>query len=329
MTSETRNTDNSWQSGQAWVQGISYSDLHTSFWFDYNDIAAGYLTRTGFFTRPDIRETEGAFAYTFRPAHGPLLAHSIRAYTDRIWDHTAVPLDFHFDPTYSMSFKHRTNLAFFLGFDQSRLRPSDYSALSNDVEYHSHTAGASFYTSPGPSIAIEVSGYAGEVIHYSPVSGQGPSPVGVASNHLNFEVKPLRPLDLRSSYEFDHFTDLATGAVAYDNHQVVTRWNYQMDKAWSLNFIGEYLATLPNSAYTGLANNKDVFGDVLLTFLPHPGTAFYIGFTTDYVNLNADLCTRGPDGLCSSSAPILPRTDSSMLNDQRILYVKINHLFRF
>lgn len=329
VTSETKNTDNSSQSGQGWVQGVSYSDLHRSFWFDYNDIAAGYLTRTGFFTRPDVREPNGAFSYTFRPSHGPLLSHGLQVYIDRTWDHTSLPLDFYFDPSYSLSFKHNTSFSFYLDSGQDRLRPSDYSALPANVEFHSMTAGASFYTAPNPSVAIGVSGYTGQVINYSPPDGKGPSPVGVESNHVNFEIKPAEPLDLRSSYEFDHFTDPATGAVAYDNHQVVTRWNLQMNKAWSLNFIGEYLATLPNSDYTSLANNRDVFSDVLLTYLPHPGTGFYIGYTTDFVNLDANLCTRGPDGLCNTNEPILPHTTSSMLNDQRIFYIKVNHLFRF
>ena len=329
VTSETRNADNSWQSGQAETQGISYSDLHRNFWFNYSDIAAGYLTETGFFTRPDVREPRGSFAYTFRPAHGPLLSHSINVYSERIWDHTGLPLDYYFDPSYNLNFKRRTNLSFFLDLGQDRLRPTDYPALPNNVEYQSHVAGASFYTSPDPALAIGLTGYAGEVINYAPTNGAGPSPVGVSSDHVNFEVKPVQPIDLLTSYEFDHFTDPASGAVAYDNHQIVARWNYQMDKAWSLNFIGEYLAALPNSNYTSLPNNKDVFGDVLLTYLPHPGTALYMGYTTDYVNLNADLCTRGAGGGCNTNDPILPRTGSSLLNDQRIFYMKVNYLFRF
>ena len=329
VTSETRNTDNSWQSGQGWVQGASYSDLHTSFWFDYSDIAAGYLTQTGFFTRPDVRQPSGRFTYTFRPVRGPLLSHSFSFYTERIWDHTSLPLDFYFSPSYTLNFKHSTSVRFFVRLGQDRLRPSDYSALANNVEFHSHAAGASFYTSPDPSVSIGISGYTGQVINFSPVAGQGPSPIGVESNHLNFEVKPVQPLDLFSSYEFDRFTDPATGTVAYDNHQLIARWNFQMDKAWSLNFIGEYLATLPNDTYTSLANNRDVYGNVLLTYLLHPGTAFYMGYTSDYANLNANLCTRGSNGLCNTSDPILPRTSSSLLNDQRIFYMKINHLFRF
>ncbi len=329
VTSETRNLDNSWQSGQAETQGISYSDLHRRLWFNYSDIASGYLTETGFFTRPDVREPRGAFTYTFRPAEGPLLSHSLHVYSERIWDHTGLPLDFYFDPSYSLDFKRRTNLSFFYEAGQDRLRPADYAALTGNVEYHSKIAGASVYSSPNPSVAIGLTEYAGTTINYEPPSGHGPLPVNVQSDHVNFEVKPVRPVDLFTSYEFDHFTDPETGTVAYDNHQLVARWNYQMDKAWSLNFIGEYLATLPNNNYTELTNNRDVYGNVLLTYLPHPGTALYVGYTTDYVNLNADLCTRGAGGMCNTNFPILPRTNSTLLNDQQIFYMKVNYLFRF
>ncbi len=329
VTSETFDTGNAWHSGQAWRQSVSYADLHSSFWFSYGDTAAGYQTQTGFFTRPDVRAPRGRFAYTFRPAHGPLLSHGFGIYMERLWDHTSLPLDFYFNPSYSFNFKHRTSLSFWADLGQDRLRPSDYSTLPGNVEYHSHLAGASLYTSPDPSLSLSLSGYAGQVINFAPVSGEGPSPIDVASNHLNLELKPVQPLDLFSSYEFDRFTDPSTGNVAYDNHQLVARWNLQMDKAWSLNFIGEYLATLPNNTYTSLANNRDVYGNVLLTYLLHPGTAFYLGYTTDYTNLNSDLCTRGAGGTCNTVDPILPRTNSSLLNDQRIFYMKINHLFRF
>lgn len=329
VTSETRNTDNTWQSGQAHIQSVSYSDLHTNFWFDYSDIAAGYLTDTGFFTRPDVREPNGAFTYTFRPAHGPLLSHSFHVYSERIWDHTGTPLDFYLDPSYSFSFKHRTNFSIWSDLGQDRLRPGDYSELTDNVEYHSHTTGADFYTSPVPFFAIGLTSYAGQEINYNPKSGDGPSVVGVQSGHVNLELKPAQQLDLLSTYQFDRFSDPNTGMVAYDNHQVVARWNLQMNKTWSLNFIGEYLATLPNAAFTSLEPNKDVYSNVLLSYLPHPGTAFYIGYTSDYLNLDPSLCTRLTDGRCDQNKPILPRTSSSLLNDQRSLYVKFNYLFRF
>lgn len=330
ITTETKHLTAPWQSGQAYTQSVSYSDLHKSGWLQYKDIAAGYLTETGFFTRPDMRRPNGSFNYTFRPTSGPLLSHGPNVYFERIWSHTGLPLDFYIDPSYNLSFKHRTSLSTFLNLGQDRLRPSDYSALPQNVEYKSHTAGANFYTSPNPAIAVGLIGYAGRVVNYQPAANLGPSPVGVQSGHLNLEVKPLQPLDLSNSYEYDRFTDPDSGNVAYTNHQLVTRWNWQMNKAWSFNWIGEYLATLPDARYTALANSKDVFTDVLLTYLPHPGTALYAGYTTDFQNLNPDLCTRNPaTGVCNPIYPILPRTGTSFLNDQRIVYIKLSYLLRF
>lgn len=329
VNSESQHRNGSRQSGQGYVQSVSYSDLHKSFFLNYNDIAAGYRTQTGFFTRPDVREPNGAVGYVFRPKTGPILSHGPHVYAERIWDHTGLPLDFYIDPSYGINFKHRTSLSAFFQTGEDRLRPVDYSVLSNNVEYHSHVAGVNVYTSPMPQIALGSTYYAGKVINYYPETGHGPYPVDVQSSHTNVEVKPLQQVDLLNTYEFDRFSDPASGDVAYDSHQVVTRWNLQMDKAWSLTFIGEYLATLPNDHLTDLANNKDVFGDVLLTYLPHPGTAFYIGYTTDYENLNAQLCTRGADGACNTQLPILPRTGSSFLNDQQVIYMKLNYLLRF
>jgi hypothetical protein len=329
VTSQTGNLDGSRASGQGYVQSVSYSDLHRNAWFSYNDIAAGYITQTGFFTRPDVREPNGQVSYTFRPRSGPVLSHGPSIYFERIWDHTGLPLDGYVDSTYNFSFKHRTNFAPFVDIGEDRLRPIDYPALADNVEYHSHSAGATFYSAPIPWAAIGLTGYAGQEINYYPEAGKGPSPVDVDSAHMNLEVKPVQSLDLLNTYEFDRFTEPANGAVAYDSHQLVTRWNLQMNKAWSVNLIGEYLATLPNSEFTDLANNKDIFMDALLTYLPHPGTAFYVGYTTDYQNLNSSLCTREANGMCNAVQPILPRTGSSFLNDQQALYMKMSYLLRF
>lgn len=330
VTSETETVGAPWRSGQAYVQRVGYSDLHNRWWLSYSDIAAGYATETGFLTRADVREPNGFFGHTFRPAKGPLLSHGPMVYFEHIWDHTGLPLDFYVDPSYSFNFKHRTSISPYVNIGWDQLRPVDYSVLTHNVAYPTRTGGVNLYTSPVPSFALGFIGYGGEAVNYFPAAHQGPSPVNVESGHVNLEIKPLRTVDLWNTYEFDRYTDPANSTVAYETHQVVTRWNLQMTKAWSVNLIGEYLATLPDAEYTALANSRDIFGDALLTYLPHPGTAVYLGYTTDYQNLNPDLCTRESNGLCNSSLPILPNSNSSsFLNDERVVYMKISYLFRF
>ena len=96
VTTETKNVSNATQgeqacenlqlycSGQAYFQQASYSDLHRSWWVAYNDTAAGYITDTGFFLRPDVREPNGAFSYTFRPTRGPILADGPGIYSEEL-----------------------------------------------------------------------------------------------------------------------------------------------------------------------------------------------------------------------------------------------------
>ena len=341
LTSETRNLSDNTNgeqvcenyalscSGQAWTQSVSYSDLHWSWWTAYGDTSAGFVTDTGFFERPDVREPNGRVAYTFRPAHGPLLDHGLSIYSERIWDHNGVPLDFYINPRYHFDFKGSTSISANVELGQDRLRPIDYSALPNDVEYHSETAGVNFYSAPVPYFAVSGGFYQGDTINYSPPDGSGPGPVRIASPNLNLEVKPLGGLDLQNSYVFTHFTDPASGTLVYDNHELISRWNYQVTKAASFNLIGQYISTLPHSDLTDAPNSKTLFADALFTYMPHPGTALYFGYIGNFANLDRALCTREAGGMCNPAEPILAPTNSSLLNDGKTIYLKISYLLRF
>jgi Domain of unknown function (DUF5916) len=341
VTSATQNVSNDTQgeqacealtltcSGQTYSQQVNYSDLHRNVWVDYNDTSAGYVTDTGFFRRPDVREPSGYYSYTFRPPHGPILSHGASVYGERIWDHTGLPLDAYINPEYSITFKHRTSLSANIDLGQDRLRPVDYPALAEPVEYHSHTSGVNFYTSPVPYVAVGGGVYTGTVINYSPPSDAGPGPVNVTSPNLNVEVKPIKSIDLQNSYVYTHFTNLESGDVVYDNHELISRWNYQMAKSLSFNLIGQYVSTLPNPQYTSQANSKSLFVDALFTYLPHPGTAVYFGYLGNGANLDRALCTRDANGACNTSDPILPPTYSSMINTSKTIYMKVSYLLRF
>lgn len=341
LTSETRNQNDDTQgeqtclnyalscSGQAYVQELSYSDLHWNWWTAYTDTSAGFVTDTGFFQRPDVREPNGHVSYTFRPKHGPLLSHGPGVYSERIWDHTGLPLDYYVNPTYSLSFKGNTEVTASVELGQDRLRPIDYSSLPQNVEYHSHSAGVNFYSAPVPYLAVGGGYYQGTTINYSPPGSDGPGPVGVSSPTLNLEVKPVGSLDLQNSYVYTHFTNLENGAVVYDNHELISRWNYQLTKAASFNLIGQYISTLPHSEATDLTNSKTLFADALFTYMPHPGTAVYFGYIGNFANIDRALCTRETSGMCNPSEPILAPTYSSMMNDGKTIYMKVSYLLRF
>lgn len=341
LTSQTSNRGNGTQgeqscetyalscSGQAWLQEMSYSDLHWSLWSAYSDTSAGFVTDTGYFQRPDVRQPNGNLSYTFRPRQGVILAHGPSVYAERIWDHTGLPLDAYVHARYRIEFKRRTSLSGYFEKGQDRLRPVDYGALTANVEYQSHTAGMNFYTSPVPFVALGGGYYQGETINYNPPGGKGPNPVLVASPNVNLDVKPISAIDLQNSYVYSHFTDPATGELVYDNHELISRWNYQVTRAASFNLIGQYISTLPHANLTSLTNSQSMFADALFTYMPHPGTALYFGYIGNFVNLDRALCTRQANGSCNPADPILPTSTGTLMNDGKTIYLKLSYLLRF
>lgn len=341
ITSETRNLNNTTVgeqecenaalscSGQAWVQQLSYSDLHWYWYAGYNDTAAGFVTDTGFFQRPDVREPNGRIGYVFRPSKGPILSHGPSFYTERIWDHNGVPLDYYFNSSYNINLRRDTNFSAYLSLGQDRLRPIDYSSLPADVEWHSHTEGVSLYSAPVPYFSMNAGYSQGTVVNYAPPANEGPAPVNISSPSLSLEVKPAPRLDLQNNYLFTRFTSLQDGEDVYLSHQLISRWNYQFTKELSFNLIGQYISSLPHSNLTSVTNSKSLFADALLTYMPHPGTAVYFGYIGNFANIDRALCTRESGGLCNPQDPILAPTGSSLMNDEKNIYLKVSYLFRF
>jgi hypothetical protein len=103
------------------------------------------------------------------------------------------------------------------------------------------------------------------------------------------------------------------------NHLVRSRLNYQFTRELSLRMIVDYNAVLENAALVDLTRQKRVTGDLLLTYLIHPGTALYVGYTDRLENL------RLFPGAPPTVLPIgFPSTTTA-----RQFFAKVSYLFRF
>ncbi|CAN5541736.1 DUF5916 domain-containing protein [soil metagenome] len=329
VTSVTRSLDNSTTSGNSFKQNINYSGQHLYFTSTYNDTGKGFSDAVGFFRRPDIRETHVRPTYTWRPNGKYLLAHGPDIYLEQDWDHTGLSLDSIAHFNYNFVFNRSTSLTPYFQLSDDRLRPSDYSTLSSTVEYRSQIAGLNLSTAPTTQVAFSLSGYVGKTVNYNPPTNQPPASIDVESINMNLEVHPITRLDLQNRYEFDRFRDPATDAIAYDNHLVVSRWNLQFNRALAVRLIGVYQSTQPNATFTAQQNSKDLFGNALISYVPHPGTAIYVGYTSDAQNLDPTLCTRLESGTCNPNGVYLNHTGDNLLNTSRTLYMKLSYLLRF
>ena len=138
---------------------------------------------------------------------------------------------------------------------------------------------------------------------------------------LTFSVRPISSLRIDNTYLFSRLRDRDTAAAIFNNHIIRTKWNWQFNRELSFRMILQYTATLANSAFTSLPTTKQLNADFLLTYLIHPGTAFYVGYNSDLQNIDPALQFAPSGGLL--------RTRDHMINDGRLFFVKVSYLFRF
>src|SRR5208282_1129844 len=100
------------------------------------------------------------------------------------------------------------------------------------------------------------------------------------------------------------------GAFVYESQTMRTKVNYQFTRSISARVIAEYDSTLASPVNTSLPRTREVATQALLTWLPHPGTAVYIGYSNDLQNLDQSLCNRLPNGTCDPNNTTLPRAGS-------------------
>jgi hypothetical protein len=94
--------------------------------------------------------------------------------------------------------------------------------------------------------------------------------------------------------------------------------NYQFTRALSLRAILDYNGDLPNPSLIAQQRTKRITGDVLLTYLLNPGTAFYIGYNDQFANVDIQ----------AGSPPKLIQTGFPAMSIGRQFFVKISYLFR-
>jgi hypothetical protein len=150
-------------------------------------------------------------------------------------------------------------------------------------------------------------------INYDPAGTLAPFRAPWTSLRTTLTFRPAARLKLDEVYLYNHLDHV------FINHVMRSKVNYQFSKELSLRLIMDYSATLPNTSLSALEKSKRVTGDVLLTWLLHPGTAFYLGYTDRLEN----------QALLAGAPPALGRLDFPSTTTSRLLFMKLSYLFRF
>ena len=281
-----------------------------SYQLDYTDIGKDFVTTLGFIPRTDIRQATQFVTYRWRPKTGALLSYGPNSFVQATWDHTGQLQDWSVRFPFEMNFKSQTGVF---------VRRTEGMERFSGIEFREHENLFSFFTSYLRWMDVGIFALTSTRPNFFPAQGLTPFIANARDAQLSLTFRPASGLLLDETYIYSHLDSgqaLGPTRTIFDNHIVRSRANYQFTREFSLRAIVDYNAVLSDSSLVALDRTKHLSADILLTYLVHPGTALYIGYTDGY-----DSIAIGPSGLRPSRNP----TTST----GRQFFVKTSYLFRF
>jgi hypothetical protein len=323
VVSHSKLNDGTHKGGPAYWAYLQRSSTKLEFNTMYQDTAEGFETDTGFFRRPDIRRFSNFAQYRFRREGKILQWHGPSIFTINNWDHHGTRLEYYANANYRWNFSRQTDFGFFGNLGHERLRPADFDTLTANRDYAHHHSGVFFHSGYFKQLIFETEISRGTETNYDPMVGP-PVLAKSSSAEITATVRPTRRLSIDNTYFLTRLRDNTTGQAIFNNHIIRSKWNYQFTRAFSLRLIPQYTAVLSNRSLTSLQTTKQFNLDFLLTYLPHPGTAIYVGYNSDLQNFDRSLRVDPID-----PDQNLLRASRGYLNDGRALFVKVSYLFRY
>ena len=333
VNSHTRFNDGTSDSGAGYQLYLERSSRNLEVNSLYKDNAPGFQTRTGFFQRPDIRWFSNFAQRRFYVEGKHLLWHGPSIYTRNIWDHNGLRIEYFTNVNYKWFFSNRNNIGIYANYGHERLRPADYSQLTNNIDVPHDQFGFFFNSQYFNWMTLSMEANVGRDTNYDPVQcgptfgdcPLTPLPPGPGKSRfaqVSATFRPNRGLTVENTFFYYSLRDVNTNLNFINNYIARSKWNYQFTRAFSLRLIGQYNSNIANPAFTSVQNAKSFNADVLFTYLVHPGTAIYVGYNSDLANIYRPLTPNPADYTQLLRA-------YPYLNDGRQLFVKVSYLLRF
>ena len=301
------------------------------------DYSTGFQSQTGFIPTSNIRNGMGHSFYKWFPKNKVVLNYGPETNQNIAFDHQGNRV-FHYSSfDFFFTLPRNTVIAPIGGQNSDTLGPQNYSLLTQYRNFTENFGGIIARSAPIPQLNFNIELFRGGNVNYNPVSCTATPPIAPKclpylmnqeSAQVLFTLQPIRQLTADNTYLLDRNHSIANGALVYESQVFRTKINYQFTRAISARVILEYDSTLVNPAETSLLRTKEVGTEALFTWLPHPGTAIYVGYNNDLQNLDRSLCNRLPGGACDPNNTVAPRAPQ-LLNDGRQIFVKASYLFRF
>jgi predicted porin len=271
----------------------------------------------GYVRRVDLRAVSEYAEYLWYPGGNRVLSFGPSMSVSADWDHQQQLQDWNTYPTFVINFPRQTSI---------KVATSRNYELYEGIGFRSTVNELSAYSAPARSFGISASLTKGQAVNYAPAAGLAPFLGGSTGASLGWTWRPAERVRIENFYYYTRLGDSdsagpAAGAdrrTVFDNHLARLKLNYQFTRALSLRTILDYYALQPDQTLIDYTPAKAFTGDVLLTYLIHPGTALYIGYTNRMENVAID-----------PAVPLVRLTGSAGTVTNRQIFMKVSYLLRF
>ena len=289
-----------------------------SFNFDSTnrDYSSGFQSQVGFIETTNIYSNHTHATYQWFPRHSLIQSVGVETNENIAFDHQGNRVYRYstFDPFLLLA--RNIVIAPIGGQNSDTVGPQDGALLQKNKNFTENYGGLVFRGAPSTQLNLSVVAIRGGNVNYNPVAGGVPFLMNQQTVQALITVQPLRPLTADNTYLLDRDRSVANDALVYESQTFRTKLNYQFTRSFSARVIVQYDSTLVNPAETALPRQKQLGTQALFTWLPHPGTAIYVGYN------------RGSNGICDPDNPLPPRSPH-YLNDGRQIFIKASYLLRF
>jgi len=315
-TSQSRDLKRRQTSGNDYYAQLSHTDRKWQYYTSYTDISPDFQAALGYVPRTDIRQVKNRLGYRWWREKSTLMNFGPAIVASGNWNRQGRAQDWETDFEWGMDFTHLTSLVFSHGEIFELYQNREFRKRANNLVFNS-----GWYK----WLAVQSTFSQGNSVNYYPAAGLAPFLGDSQDANVVLTVRPTPRLRLDETYIYSHlrarsgwdFTE-STPSV-YTNHIARSKVNYQFTREFSLRAIVDYNGVLPNESLVSLTRTKRVGYDILFTYLLHPGTALYAGYTDIYQNLQLD----------PSRPPYLQLTRYPDFNTGRQVFVKLSYLFRY
>lgn len=267
-----------WLSASRQGRRLSYSGNVQEIGDDFQ-ADAGFVTRTGF------RSTSQFASYWIWPEDSPIIFWGPEAWVLRRWDLDGTLVDEFTEVSLEWHFANQTFVELNLGTGGTVLRPDEFPLLPRDRRYLRNQIFLELGRSFSRRLQAQANlGYSRDV-NFAPAAGLAPQPVDILTGNVAVQLRLLRRLSLDLDWLF---TDVETleGGRAFANHILRGRANWQFTRALSLRAIVQWDCLSAAADRTRLEPSRNLNGDLLFTWRLDPWTALFLGYNSNYRELD-------------------------------------------